>query len=44
MYLPPCFSMRYVSSLYGKNYEFDNKFKEWQLWTQAYFVLEFNLG
>lgn len=42
--IPAVFSMRYVSKLYGRKYEDEERFKEWMLQSQAMHMLEFNLG
>lgn len=42
--IPAVFSMRYVSKLYGRRYEDEERFKEWMLQSQVAFLLEFNLG
>ena len=39
----PIYSNRYISSLFGKHYNFDGRFKEWMLYSQAYLILEFDV-
>lgn len=42
--IPAVFSLRYVSKLYGRRYENEERFKEWMLQSQVYMCLNFNVG